>query len=488
VKSLSVRLVLGILVFAVANLFDGAVLTAQPLVYVTNLQGQSVSVVDPSIGQQIATIPVGLSPYDVAVTPDGSRAYVSLLTSTQIKIIDTATNHVSASIPFQSEAPAKVVFSADGTRAYVPVLQGSIYLVNTATLQRIGAIHSNDANPFGMALAPDGSLLYVSVSSIDAIKVIDTATFTLRATVFLPVGTDPRGIAFSPAGDRLYVAGERANNVSVLSVPDNTLLATIAVGASPNSIGVVVGRSQAYVTTPGGNSMTVIDLNTNAVIATIPAPNPNEIVITADEENAYFTNTAESALSILDLATNSVVSSIPVGNPAGDTPKAVALGRDPGHTMARVFVGLANSDDVGIRFDLRAEVYVNGVLVASGQANSVAGGSSGFSNARLNTISLAPDVPIVTAPGDTVSLKLLVRNACAGSGKNSGRARLWYNDSAANSRFHAILGAQASNFFLQTGLVLATQTGTGPQAVSDVTVGAKCGSFQPFGAWDHVVN
>lgn len=470
--------------FAVANIVAGAVLAAQPLVYVTNLQGQSVSVADPSIGQMIATILVGEDPYDIAVTPDGSRAYVSLLPSRQIKIIDTATNRVSGSIPFQQESPSKVVFSADGTRAYVAVLQGSVYTYNTATLQRIGAVPSNDVFPLGMVLTPDGSLLYVTVSPLDSVKVIDTATNTLRTTVFLPAGTDPRGIAFSPAGDRAYVAGSRTNTVSVLSVPDNALLATIPVGASPNSIGVAGGRRRAYVTNFGGDSISVIDMNTNTAIATIPAPSPNEIVVTADEENAYFTNDSANAVSILDLGTNSLVGSIGVGN----SPKAVALGKDPGHTTARIFVGLANSDDVGIRFDLRSEAYVNGVLVASGQANSVAGGSSGFNNARLDVISLAPDVLIRTAPGDTVSLKLLVRNACVGSGKDSGRARLWYNDSTANSRFHAILGPEASNLFLQTGLVLGTQAGTGPQATSDVTVGAKCGAFQPFGFWNHVVN
>jgi hypothetical protein len=42
-------------------------------------------------------------------------------------------------------------------------------------------------------------------------------------------------------------------------------------------------------------------------------------------------------------------------------------------------VGLKNSDDVGIRFDLRAEVYRNGTqLAGSGEVASVPGGSSGF--------------------------------------------------------------------------------------------------------------
>ena len=38
----------------------------------------------------------------------------------------------------------------------------------------------------------------------------------------------------------------------------------------------------------------------------------------------------------------------------------------------KIWVGLKNSDDVGIKFDLKAEVYLNGALIGSGQQNSVA--------------------------------------------------------------------------------------------------------------------
>jgi len=50
--------------------------------------------------------------------------------------------------------------------------------------------------------------------------------------------------------------------------------------------------------------------------------------------------------------------------------------------------------------------------------------------------------------GDTLSLKVYVRNACTGSGKNSGRARLWFNDSAANSRFNATVGSSSTYYLL----------------------------------------
>jgi len=150
---------------------------------------------------------------------------------------------------------------------------------------------------------------------------------------------------------------------------------------------------------------------------------------------------------------------------------------------ANIWVGLKNSDDVGIRFDLRAEVYRNGTqLVGSGEVASVPGGSSGFNNAKQDTISLTPVEGATFQSGDAVSIKLYVRNACTGSSKNSGAARLWFNDSAANSRFDATIGSPAT-YFLRDAFALATTPGLGPKKTIDVAAGAKCSLYKTFGTW-----
>ncbi len=156
---------------------------------------------------------------------------------------------------------------------------------------------------------------------------------------------------------------------------------------------------------------------------------------------------------------------------------------------AKVWVGLKNSDDVGVRFDLRAEVYYNGTtLVGSGELPSVIGGSSGFNNAKLDSIPLSLPASVGVAPGDTLSIKLLVRNACSGSGHNSGTARLWFNDAAANSRFDATVDDQGGDDYLLDGGVLGTSAGAGPKKTIDVSAGAKCSAYKPFGTWTRTLN
>ena len=92
------------------------------------------------------------------------------------------------------------------------------------------------------------------------------------------------------------------------------------------------------------------------------------------------------------------------------------------------------------------------------------------------------------APGDTLSIKLLVRNACSGSGHNSGTARLWFNDAAANSRFDATVDDQGGDDYLLDGGVLGASAGAGPKKTIDVSAGAKCSAYKPFGTWTRTLN
>ncbi len=94
---------------------------AQTRAYVTNQLDNTVSVIDTATntgGVAGTGIPV-CCPLGVAITPDGTRAYVTENIS-EVSVIDTATNTVVASIPAAN--PQEVAITPDGTRAYVTVL------------------------------------------------------------------------------------------------------------------------------------------------------------------------------------------------------------------------------------------------------------------------------------------------------------------------------------------------------------------------------
>jgi len=78
---------------------DVAVTPDGTLVYVTNYNSNNVSVIATASNTVVATVPVGTGPEGVAVTPDGKHAYVTNFTSNNVSVIDTRTNMVGTPIP-----------------------------------------------------------------------------------------------------------------------------------------------------------------------------------------------------------------------------------------------------------------------------------------------------------------------------------------------------------------------------------------------------
>ena len=90
----------------------------------------------------------------------------------------------------------------------------------------------------------------------------------------------------------------------------------------------------------------------------------------------------------------------------------------------KVWIGLKNSDAVGLRLDLRAELLVDGTVAASGTLNNVSSGSSGFNNAILQSLGMSlASGPVDLPAGALVAMRVSVRRTCVAGGHNSGTAR-----------------------------------------------------------------
>jgi YVTN family beta-propeller protein len=66
--------------------------------------------------------------------------------------------------------------------------------------------------PFGVAVTPDGSKVYVANEVSASVSVIDTATNTVVGTI--PVGNFPIGVAVIPDGSKVYVTDGASASVS----------------------------------------------------------------------------------------------------------------------------------------------------------------------------------------------------------------------------------------------------------------------------------
>ena len=168
---------------------------------------------------------------------------------------------------------------------------------------------------------------------------------------------------------------------------------------------------------------------------------------------------------------------------------------------AKVWIGLKNNDDIGLRVDLLAEVLLKAgaseTVIGQGRLDNQPAGGSGFNNAALNTIPLTlTGAPVLVPDGAQLEFRLSARRTCAGGGHAAGIVLLWYDGRAidsgnardAGSRLGATRGSRTpTDFSLRSGLALSETAGTAKTSVAvslnsmeSCTAGR---SYVPFGTW-----
>ena len=105
----------------------------------TNGESDSISVIDTASDAVIATIPVGDKPSGLAVTPDGGSLYV-MTASGVVEVVDTTLQTVVATISVGSSGD--IAITPDGARAYVAA--GLVYVIDTATNAVVNALRGRN--------------------------------------------------------------------------------------------------------------------------------------------------------------------------------------------------------------------------------------------------------------------------------------------------------------------------------------------------------
>ena len=271
-------------------------------VYVTNAHSNTVSVINTAVNTVVGTIRVGTYPTGVAVSPDGSRVYVTNFYGSTVSVINTATNTVVGTIGVQIY-PTGVAVSPDGSRVYVAsagqsYANGAVSVIGTATNTVVGTIRVGTF-PFAVAVNPDGSRVYVTNTNDKTVSVISTATNTVVGTV--GVGFPPNGVAVSPDGKRVYVALNVG--MAVIDTATSTMVGShISVEGDPQSVAVSPDGKRVYLALLSYGEVAVIDAATNALVGTPISVGSyaHWVAMSPDGGTAYVTNFVDGTLVVID--------------------------------------------------------------------------------------------------------------------------------------------------------------------------------------------
>ncbi len=301
---------------------------AQTRSYVANPNG-AITVLDTATNAVVNTITVctdfTCSPLNPAATPNGARLFVTNFSQNTVSVIDTLTNKVIDTITV-GQSPWGVAITPDGKRAYVASSSGTISVIDTGTNDVIHTIAESDG-PLGVAITPDGSRAYVS-NGAGTVSVIDTTTNTLITKIPLfnrfgfPAG-GLLGIVITPNGTRAYVISNGGAQTSVIDTALNAVITNIStLPDTPFSIAMSPDGTRAYTSAVGfGAHVLVVDTFINTIIANLPGVGPPPFVgVTPDGGRLYIDaidSTGEGGVTVVDTSTFAIVTRIRLGHPMG---------------------------------------------------------------------------------------------------------------------------------------------------------------------------
>ncbi len=335
-----------------------------------------------SSGISVTTLPSGSNP--ISLFPQGNTEYVAEAGLNEIGVLNG-----SAQPAFQENLPTGAASSASPSTTSTLYTVGNngasrIYSIVSSLLSGVNgfvaAIETGQntisatlpvgVNPVYGVMEADNRRAYILNKGSNTVTVVNAQANALDTfnspttglpTATIPVGTAPIWADFAPTLVELLVLnnGNPATNtpgsVSIISIPlctsttvsnplcdasnpidavgFGTVVATVPVGLNPVMITVLADGSQAYVanqgipgstTSPG--SISVINLTTNTVTATIPASNstnpldttvhghPSYIASIAGlpTGKVYVTATDSTDLSIIRTDTNAISTHLPL--------------------------------------------------------------------------------------------------------------------------------------------------------------------------------
>jgi DNA-binding beta-propeller fold protein YncE len=327
-----------------------------------NSFGVSQSLIQSQVNQ--TTLPAGSAP--TSIVSQGTNLYIS-----QTGLNETA-QFTGVPPQIQQELPTGpgtvyTVAVTSAPRAYAVVQGSSSVAPHVSAIETSTNTVSNSiavgANPVYGVMTPDARRAFIMNKGSNTVTVINAQsnaldTFSTHAGGTIPVGIAPVWADFNPLSNQMLVLNQgdatHPGSVTVISIPlctastvtsnpncdvlnpvDSTLfgtvVATIPVGINPAVIAVIQDGTQAFVANQGNaaaginGSISIINLTTDTVIATIPAASlgvnsadsvvhghPTFVAVTSGlpTGKAYITSSDSQDMTVIKTDTDTVATHI----------------------------------------------------------------------------------------------------------------------------------------------------------------------------------
>jgi len=287
--------------------------TAQPMLLVANQGDRDLSLIDPTAGKQIATVPVdGVTGHEVAASPDGKTAYVPIYGNTgvgkvgtdgtKISVIDLASRKVVHTIDFgHGVRPHCVIYDQNSGMLYVTTeLDKSVSIIDPKTLKIVGSVPTGQEQSHMLVLSRDGSRGYTANVGPGTVSVLDMKA--RKTLAIIPISKDTQRISISRDDSMVFTADQEKPQLAVIDTATNKVKTWVPLPAVGYGMAPTIDGRWLLVALRTSKQVAVVDLKTMQVAKTIDVPDgPAEILMAPGGKTAYVACNVKSQVAEIDL-------------------------------------------------------------------------------------------------------------------------------------------------------------------------------------------
>jgi DNA-binding beta-propeller fold protein YncE len=269
------------------------------LLLVANKGDHTISLIDPSAGQQVATVDVkGVTGHELVASPDGKFAFVPIYgdsgvglpgsDGSNLAVVDLGARQLAGNVDFGKgvRPHCAVIGPKDGLLYVTTEIDQSITVIDPRTQKIVGKVRTGQPESHMLAITRDGRRGYTANVGPGTVSVLDLEA---RKTIaVIPVAPKVQRIALSVDDRYVFTSDQTKSQLAVIETATNKVKTWVPLpdqgyGAAPTRDGrwlVVALRT--------GNHVAVVDLKAMKVAHTIDVPAvPQEVLISPDGKIAY---------------------------------------------------------------------------------------------------------------------------------------------------------------------------------------------------------
>ncbi|WP_170149996.1 YncE family protein [Kushneria sinocarnis] len=234
------------------------------MLYTTNTDDRSVSVIDAASGEVIKTLKLERDeatvlegeqltrPHEAVVDEAHNRIYISGVSRDGvIWVLDGKSNELTDAIEGIGDTPTGVALDTENQNLYVTLRKSDavieINLDNHSVTRRYD---TQGSGPVSVALDRQRQRLLVANRSSGSVDVIDLGSGQTQQSI--DTGAGAMDITLDDEGERIYVTNHDAGTVTILDADDYNRLADLDIGAQPEDVAVEADGRVAWVTGQAG--------------------------------------------------------------------------------------------------------------------------------------------------------------------------------------------------------------------------------------------